>query len=214
MRLADGRLAKIDAASAASQGTPRADDAIASAAALGLPAGSPIYFDMEGYALDNPACSQTVQTFLSAWVDELHAQGYLAGVYGSAASTMRDLQALDHDLAAPDDVWIADWNGDTSVFGDPYVSDSALDEPSAHPPVSAAATPRPGAASRSTSTASSSTPPSSARRERRRRPPQPRPRRVAASDALGSRLGDSSATAIAERQLAGGRVLRVRSSSR
>jgi hypothetical protein len=79
---------------------------------------------MEGYALDNPSCTQTVQTFLSAWVAGLHAQGYIAGVYGSAASTMRDLQALTTTGAAPDDIWIADWNGDTSVFGDPYVSDS------------------------------------------------------------------------------------------
>ena len=108
---------------AAAEGTSAADDAIASASQLGLPAGSPIYFDMEGYALDNAACTQTVQTFLSAWVAELHGQGYLAGVYGSAASTMRDLQALTTTSAAPDDVWIADWNGDTSVFGDPYVSD-------------------------------------------------------------------------------------------
>lgn len=106
------------------QGTAAADAAIASASALGLPAASPIYYDMEAYALDNPACTQTVQTFLSAWVDELHAQGYLAGVYGSASSTMRDLQALTTTSATPDDVWIADWDGDTSVFGDPYVSDA------------------------------------------------------------------------------------------
>ncbi len=117
-------LSVISAQAAAGQGTSAADDAIASASQLGLPAGSPIYFDMEGYALDNPGCTQTVQTFLSAWVAELHNQGYLAGVYGSAGSTMRDLQALTTTSSAPDDVWIADWNGDTSVFGDPYVSDA------------------------------------------------------------------------------------------
>jgi hypothetical protein len=118
-----GGLSVISPQAAAGEGTSAADDAIASASQLGLPAGSPIYFDMEGYALDNPGCTQTVQTFLSAWVAELHNQGYLAGVYGSAGSTMRDLQALTTTSSAPDDVWIADWNGDTSVFGDPYVSD-------------------------------------------------------------------------------------------
>jgi len=117
-------VAEIGSAAASAEGTFAADDAIASASQLGLPSSSPIYFDMEGYALDNPACTQTVQTFLSAWIVELHSQGYLAGVYGSAASTMRDLQALTTTAAAPDDVWIADWNTDTSVFGDPYVSDA------------------------------------------------------------------------------------------
>jgi hypothetical protein len=91
---------------------------------MGLPAGSPIYFDMEGYSVNNPACTQAVQTFVSAWVNELHAQGILAGVYGSAASTIRDLQALTQTASSPDDVWIADWNGNQSVFGNPYVSDT------------------------------------------------------------------------------------------
>ena len=54
--------------------------------------------------------------------DALHAQGYLSGVYGSAASTMRDVAAIGTGL--PDAGWIANWNGVESVFGDPYVSDS------------------------------------------------------------------------------------------
>src|SRR5438874_2140061 len=78
---------------------------------LGLPGGSPIYFDMEAYAVKNTACTQAVQTFVSAWVAELHLKGYVAGVYGSASSTMRDLQALAPAGTGPDDVWIADWNG-------------------------------------------------------------------------------------------------------
>ncbi len=122
--VAQGGLQKIGAQTAASEGTAAADDAVADASELALPSGSPIYFDMEGYALNDPACTQTVQTFLSAWVSGLHAQDYLAGVYGSASSTMRDLQALATTSAAPDDVWIADWDGDTSVFGDPYLTDA------------------------------------------------------------------------------------------
>ena len=121
---ASGGLVRLNAAQAGAEGAAEATDATASAQALGLPGGSPIYFDMEGYALDNPACTQPVQTFLSSWVSTLHSQGYLAGVYGSAASTMRDLQALATTSATPDDIWIGDWNGQTSVFGDPYVSDS------------------------------------------------------------------------------------------
>ena len=109
-------------AAASTQGTAAADDAIARAAALGLAAGTPIYFDLEGYAVDNPTCSATVQAFVAGWVNELHAHGYVAGVYGSAASTIRDLQSLGTSI--PDSVWIANWNGQESVFGDPYVSDA------------------------------------------------------------------------------------------
>jgi Domain of unknown function (DUF1906) len=117
-------LAKISPALASSQGTAAADDATSDATTLGLPPGSPIYFDMEGYSVNNPACSQAVQAFVTGWVNELHALGNLAGVYGSASSTIRDLQALATTGSSPDDVWIANWNGNESVFGDPYVSDT------------------------------------------------------------------------------------------
>ncbi len=120
---AQAGVSRISAANASAQGTTAALDAITQASRLGLPAGSPIYDDIEGYALNNPPCTQAVQTFVSAWVSALHGQGYLAGVYGSAASTMRDLQALSTTSGSPDDVWIADWNGAIGVFGDPYVSD-------------------------------------------------------------------------------------------
>ncbi len=110
------------AATAANQGRAAAADAIAKAGAFGLPAGSPIYFDMEGYPLNNATCTASVQAFVAAWTTALHDQGFVAGVYGSAASTMRDVAALGTGL--PDAGWIANWNGVESVFGDPYVSDS------------------------------------------------------------------------------------------
>jgi hypothetical protein len=118
------RRARFTAAGAQSAGLAAADDAIARATLLGLPAGSPIYLDMEAYALKDPACTQAVLTFVSAWVSELHARGYVAGVYGSAASTARDMQLLAGTPSAPDNLWIANWNGVESVFGDPYVSDA------------------------------------------------------------------------------------------
>ena len=77
---------------------------------------------MEGYPLNNATCTASVQAFVSAWTTALHAQGFVAGVYGSAASTMRDVAAIGTGL--PDAGWIANWNGVESVFGDPYVSDS------------------------------------------------------------------------------------------
>ncbi|HEY4349107.1 MAG TPA: DUF1906 domain-containing protein [Gaiellaceae bacterium] len=119
-------LARIVANSATSLGTAAADDAAADSGALGLPQGSPIYFDMEAYSLHNPSCSQAVEDFTAAWTTELHALGYLSGIYGSAASTIRDVQVLQTTAptSAPDDIWIADWNGVESVFGNPYVADT------------------------------------------------------------------------------------------
>ena len=49
-------------------------------------------------------------------------QGFVAGVYGSAASTIRDIAKLGQSL--PDAAWIANWNGVEGVFGDTHVSDS------------------------------------------------------------------------------------------
>jgi len=117
-------LARISSSTttAATEGQAAADDAINRAGILALPAGSPIYFDMEGYSLTNLACTASVQAFVRAWVNELRASGYVAGVYGSAASTIRDVALLGTSI--PDAVWIADWNGVESVFGDPYVPDS------------------------------------------------------------------------------------------
>jgi hypothetical protein len=115
-------LISTNTTTAASQGAAAADDAIAKAQAFGLPAASPIYFDMEGYSTTNAACTKSVQTFVSSWVTELRAGGFVAGVYGSAASTIRDIAVLGTSM--PDDAWIANWNGVQSVFGDKYVSDS------------------------------------------------------------------------------------------
>jgi len=114
-------LQLIAPAQAQAQGVAAADDAMARAGAFGLLAGSPLYFDMEGYSTKSPACTQTVQAFLSGWVGELHAHSYVAGVYGSAASTIRDMASIS---PLPDQAWIANWNGQASVFGDQYVADS------------------------------------------------------------------------------------------
>jgi hypothetical protein len=108
-------------ATAAAQGRTAADDAATLAVGLGLPAGSPVYFDMEGYKTNDAACTRVVQSFVTGWVTELRANGLVPGVYGSAASTVRDVAALGSSI--PDAIWIANWNGIESVFGDPYVSD-------------------------------------------------------------------------------------------
>jgi hypothetical protein len=121
--VSDKSLARIDPASAASEGTAAADDAVQRAQSFGLGAGVPLYFDMEGYSTGDQSCTQAVQQFVAAWDAEVHALGYVAGVYGSAASTIRDLIPLVASGTAPDDVDIGHWNGNQSVFGDSYVPD-------------------------------------------------------------------------------------------
>ncbi|HEY5160799.1 MAG TPA: DUF1906 domain-containing protein [Gaiellaceae bacterium] len=117
-------LELIKSGSAGSQGTAAADNAVARAAYFGLEAGSPIYYDMEGYK-PSASCTLAVQRFVEAWTTELHVKGYTAGVYGSAASTIRDLVSMleEGSEGVPDDVWIARWNGVDSVFGEPLVAD-------------------------------------------------------------------------------------------
>jgi Domain of unknown function (DUF1906)/Fibronectin type III domain len=116
----------IDPATAAAEGRSAADDAVAQAAAFGLGVGSPIYFDMEAYDINQPSCSQTVLTFLDGWTAEIHVNGYISGVYGSSGSTITDLEKEVgiSTFHLPDDIWFADWNGVAGVFGDPYIPDS------------------------------------------------------------------------------------------
>jgi Domain of unknown function (DUF1906) len=110
------------ATTATNEGADAADDAAGKASGFGLPAGSPIYFDLEGYKIGVATCTKAVQSFVAGWVNRLRFDGFVPGVYGSAASTVRDVSVLG--AATPDAIWIANWNGVEDVFGDPYVSDS------------------------------------------------------------------------------------------
>ena len=97
-----------------------ADDAVTHPA-LGIGAGNPIYFDMEAYTAP-PAPPPAVLAFLDSWTAELHAHGYLSGVYSSAASGIADLVAqVGTGYHEPDDIWIANWNGHADAPCDPYV---------------------------------------------------------------------------------------------
>src|SRR6266566_3251479 len=91
------------------KGRAAADDAVVKAGALGIGAGSVIYFDMEGYPNNNPACSQTVLTFLSNWSTRLHELNYLSGVYSSVGSGIRDLVSVYNSTSyvRPDHIWFA-----------------------------------------------------------------------------------------------------------
>jgi len=102
--------AKLTTAAAGAQGMAAAEDAVAAAAAIGIGAGSPIYFDMEAYSPTTSATS-AVLTFLGAWTEKLHQLGYLSGVYSSSSSGIADLaDAYGTTYASPDNIWTANWN--------------------------------------------------------------------------------------------------------
>ncbi|MBO0728401.1 MAG: DUF1906 domain-containing protein [Acidimicrobiaceae bacterium] len=106
---AQGGLASINAASAASQGAQAASDAVTDAQGVGLGRGTPIFFDMEAYGT---GCSAAVTTFLSAWNAQLTALGYSSGVYEST-SNIADLVRIP--AAQPDILWFAQWDGIATV---------------------------------------------------------------------------------------------------
>lgn len=101
--------AGITPSQASAQGTAAASDAVADAQALDIPAGNPIYFDMEAYS-QTASNTSAVLSFLSAWTAGLHADGYVSGVYSSASSGISDLVSAGATFAKPDDIWIAEWN--------------------------------------------------------------------------------------------------------
>jgi hypothetical protein len=108
--------ATISAAGAAVQGKAAADDAVTQAADLGIPAGTPMIYDMEGY---RGGCGSAVTTFLSAWDRELHARGYVAGVYESF-SNVGDLISASGQITEPDVLHYADWDG-RATTSSPYL---------------------------------------------------------------------------------------------
>ena len=103
--------AGIVASQASAEGTAAAIDAVNQAEANGIGPGNPIYDDMEAYtrgSTNTPA----VLAFLSAWTTQLHAHGYTSGVYSSANSGIADFVAANgNGFVEPDQIWIADWNG-------------------------------------------------------------------------------------------------------
>jgi hypothetical protein len=109
----DGVL--IDASHAAAEGRAAADDAIGDLALLGLPKGTPVYYDMEAYDETNAGCVSAVLTFIGAWDRELRARGYVPAVYSSQDSGIVDMEAAavsrTPGFTPPTAIWIAQWDG-------------------------------------------------------------------------------------------------------
>ncbi len=126
--------AKMTTVAAATQGTAAAEDAVTEATAIGIGAGSPIYFDMEAYTPSTSA-TKAVLTFLEAWTSTLHRLGFQSGVYSSSGSGIADLAGqLTTGYPLPDDIWTANWNNQENTL-DSVAAIDRLGQPPAHPPV-------------------------------------------------------------------------------
>jgi hypothetical protein len=117
---------RIRPAKAAQEGTRAAQDAAWDAWRLGLPAHSPIYYDMEAYIpRRGPSCSTAVLAFLGAWTREINAKGYASGVYSSVSPVIADIQlattAHRRGFTPPQAIWYALWNR-RRVLGDVRLS--------------------------------------------------------------------------------------------
>jgi hypothetical protein len=113
-----GRGVLISPGSAAAQGSAAGADAIGDARSLNLPAGSPIYYDMEAYN-GGTSCTNAVLRFLGAWDRAVQAAGYVTGVYSSQDSGIVDMQsgAIKKlpGFTPPDAIWIALWDNVASL---------------------------------------------------------------------------------------------------
>lgn len=117
---------RYTASNATSRGNADAKDALARARSLGLLPGSALYADVEHYNRADASCRTAVRRYVSAWTKTLHASGYLAGVYVHQDSGLRDLAAsyTSSTYARPDAVWMARWDGNSSLTGWPTASNS------------------------------------------------------------------------------------------
>jgi hypothetical protein len=117
---------EINAGQAAAQGLAAANQAMSDARLFGPGQGTPIYFDMEAYNENNSGCVIAVLTFLDAWTRQPNSQGYVSGIYSSAASGVTNLQTTttvaNHALAEPRAIWFALWDNALNLTGSPYMS--------------------------------------------------------------------------------------------
>jgi hypothetical protein len=109
------------------QGIAQASQSVAAATALGIAPGSTLWYDLEGFDHNNTNCRESALSFLSGWTQQIHALGYVSGVYSSAGS---GIKALDDArvtrptaFVLPDQIWIARWDGIASTTT-PYIRNS------------------------------------------------------------------------------------------
>ncbi|QIK75171.1 glycoside hydrolase domain-containing protein [Nocardioides piscis] len=102
-------------ATARAQGAVEADKNAADAAALGIAAGSTLWYDLEAFDLKDTHCRESALAFVSSWVTRIKERGFVSGFYSSASSGIKMLDDArlqrPGQFALPDRIWIARWDG-------------------------------------------------------------------------------------------------------
>ncbi|MEU4499018.1 glycoside hydrolase domain-containing protein [Streptomyces sp. NPDC023998] len=124
-RPTDAKISTVPA-TARSQGTAAAADAIAKAKALGMQPGSAFYNDIENYSQTDVTCKIAVLSYASAWTKELHRLGYVSGVYMNLNQGAKQLSDAytSTTYARPDALWIARYDGVDSLTGWTNIADA------------------------------------------------------------------------------------------
>lgn len=117
-----------DYAKARQQGAAEAVKNATDAGRLGLTKGSTIFYDLEGFDYGKVHCRESALRFLSAWTVKTRQLGYRAGVYSSAGSGMKLLERQRvsplPNIALPDQIWLARYDGKANTSAPPYLSDA------------------------------------------------------------------------------------------
>ena len=92
------------------EGRLEADAAVEAANGMGFLAGNIIYYDLEAFGGANQSCREAVKAFLTGWVERLHEQNVLAGVYGSGCGSFIADWTIINPI--PDAIWAAAWYRD------------------------------------------------------------------------------------------------------
>ncbi|MCW2747014.1 MAG: hypothetical protein JWP10_156 [Nocardioidaceae bacterium] len=114
-------------ATARKQAVSDAKESVASAIKYGLGKGSTLYLDIEAYNRKNADCDNATMQFVDAWTEQLHAAGYLSGLYSSGSAAIVSIDKIrmantpGFDL--PDQIWNAWTNQEANTDGGPYLAD-------------------------------------------------------------------------------------------
>jgi hypothetical protein len=104
------------------QGTAEASTAVAEATRLGIVPGSTLWYDLEGFNVNNTTCRESALWFLSGWTKQIRRLGYVSGVYSSVGSGIKMLDDARVErpgvFALPDRIWLARWDGVANTSSD------------------------------------------------------------------------------------------------
>lgn len=111
----EGATYKIstDPDTATSQGKTSGNTAADRMAYLNFAPGAIAYLDIEFFS-GSASCESVTKRYVAGFVNRMHANGYLAGLYTSSCGPDADMYA--GIASPPDDIWVAAWNGEASVL--------------------------------------------------------------------------------------------------